>query len=246
MPLPWLIGAAVVAAATAVAKAVYDDDSASSNSGEEERLEQEREAKRQHELERLETQLVNLKKNRLERAHGLLVSSASALGKPLEITVQLESEHSRFSGLGVAGPAIGVGIMGRQLETKNKLTLKKLDSALISKEIATSEYAQAMDSALRAGESSQSTYSSEVLTKFLTNLRVIESLCLDESPVSASADASPLVLQRKILGFPSAPADKSPKIVLSSIEREDFEKIYAASTRLEHLHHLKKQLELQE
>lgn len=244
MPLPWLIGAAVVAAAAAVVKAVSDDDSSSSNSGEEERLEQEREAKRQHELERLETQLVNLKKNRLERAHGLLVNSAAALGKPLEITVQFESEHSHFSGIGAVGAAIGT--TGRQLEAKNKLTFKKLDSALMSKEIATSEYAQAMDSALRAGESSQSAYSSEVSTKFLTNLRVIDNLRLDESPVLASADASPLVFQRSVLGFPSAPAEQSPQIVLSSIEREDFEKIYAASARLEHLHHLKSQLELQE
>lgn len=100
MPIPWLIGAAVVAAAAAVVKAVSDDDSSSSSSSDNERRAQERQAERDRNRQRLNTQLINIKENQIEHANVILESSAEALGKRLSIELSelqvniLESEFS--------------------------------------------------------------------------------------------------------------------------------------------------------
>jgi hypothetical protein len=80
-----------VAAATALVKAATDDSSSStsSSSGEEERREQEREAERRRKRERLETSIVNLKRNRLESARTLYARAAQVLGKQSGSTVGL-------------------------------------------------------------------------------------------------------------------------------------------------------------
>ncbi|WP_213662014.1 hypothetical protein [Stutzerimonas stutzeri] len=80
MPLPWLIGVAVVAAAAAVVKAVSDDDSpTASDSGDAERRRQEREARLQRKRAGLAAKVVSLKKDRLAEANGLLALSAETI-----------------------------------------------------------------------------------------------------------------------------------------------------------------------
>ncbi len=77
MPLPWLIGGALVAAVAAFVAIADDDDT----SGEEERRAQERDAARQRERDTCTARLANLQKNRLEEAHALLCRAAEVLGK---------------------------------------------------------------------------------------------------------------------------------------------------------------------
>ena len=87
MPLPWLIGAAVVAVAATVAKVVSDDDSPrTSDSGEAERRRQEREARIQRERENLTSKASNLKKDRLAEAREHLACSAAGLANLPRVT----------------------------------------------------------------------------------------------------------------------------------------------------------------
>lgn len=146
MALPWLIGAAVVAAVAAVAKAVSDDDdSSSSSSGEAERQDQERRAERDRQRQRLETQLINLDKNHTEYTNEVLTRSIKALGKDLGVI-------------------------------KENTSIDNLHSALSSNKKSTSEYAEAIDSILKINNLSQSYYSSKESRGFLTNLKVIDNL----------------------------------------------------------------------
>lgn len=92
MPLPWLIGAAVVAATVAVAKAVRDDDSQPlSDSGDTERRRQEQEARLQRKRDGLAAQVASLKKDRLEEASELLARSAKILEQLPRKTVGLST-----------------------------------------------------------------------------------------------------------------------------------------------------------
>lgn len=86
MPLPWLIGAAVVAVAATVAKVVSDDSSPPSDSGEAERRRQEREARIQRERENLTSKASNLKKDRLAEAREHLACSAAELANLPRVT----------------------------------------------------------------------------------------------------------------------------------------------------------------
>ncbi|WP_346798044.1 hypothetical protein R5M92_04060 [Halomonas sp. Bachu 37] len=233
MPLPWLIGAAAVAAAAAVVKAVSDDDDDSSYTcGEEERREQEREAERQRQRKSLKTHLANLKKSRLEYAHTLLARSAEGLGKPLEIVVQSESEYD------------SLGRMESRLPgARRKLTLKKLESALKSKELATSEYAQAVISILRTDETSQYYCTQKEIKAFLTNLRVLDSLSSRNEPISDKKPSYSSMLTGNV-GVSLMLAEESVYISLSDGEREDCEKARAASNRIERLQQLKSKIKI--
>lgn len=147
MPLPWLIGAAVVAAVTAVAKAVSDDSpssTSSSNSGAAERREQEREAELRRKREHLETRIVNLKRNRLESARTLLARAAEVLGKR-------------------SGSTVG-------------LTVSKFEEALKTKAQATSDYAKVLSSLLSIDGGSQGACTGKELDRFRVNLRALDSL----------------------------------------------------------------------
>lgn len=91
MPLPWLIGAAVVAVAATVAKVVSDDSPPPSNSGEAERRRQEREARIQRERENLTSKASNLKKDRLAEAREHLACSAAGLANLPRVTTGITS-----------------------------------------------------------------------------------------------------------------------------------------------------------
>ncbi len=86
MPLPWLIGAAVVAVAATVAKVVSDDSPRPADSGEAERRRQEREARIQRERENLTSKASNLKKDRLAEAREHLACSAAGLANLPRVT----------------------------------------------------------------------------------------------------------------------------------------------------------------
>lgn len=91
MPLPWLIGAAVVAVAATVAKVVSDDSPRPSGSGEAERRRQEREARIQRERENLTSKASNLKKDRLAEAREHLACSAAGLANLPRVTTGITS-----------------------------------------------------------------------------------------------------------------------------------------------------------
>ena len=83
MPLPWLIGAAVVAAVAVVAKAVSDDSSSSDDSdGDRERRRQEQAAKRQRDREGLQARIQALAGEQREQLKAQLRVAASALVSP--------------------------------------------------------------------------------------------------------------------------------------------------------------------
>lgn len=80
MPIPWLIGAAVVAAAAAVAKAVSDDSSSSSYDDEyEQRRQQEREAERSRKRSALVGKIAGIERETPAAAYEGLQSAAKAL-----------------------------------------------------------------------------------------------------------------------------------------------------------------------
>lgn len=99
MPLPWLIGIAAVAAVAAVAKAVSDDGDSSSSSDDSQRHEQERLAKREKQRQSLSTQLANLKKNQITRAHDILRNSVEALSKNKNIIHETRNKERLESAL---------------------------------------------------------------------------------------------------------------------------------------------------
>ncbi|MCP8465076.1 hypothetical protein NK553_14075 [Pseudomonas sp. ZM23] len=150
MPLPWLIGAAVVAATAAVIKAVSDDDSSSSSSsssaGAAERQRQEREASRQRERGALEAQLAGKRKSQLEEASAYLACSLEALGK--------------------APDSIG------------GLSCERFQDALKADAAADFEYAQLLSTALRCNGAEQDANVARELDSALGNLLVLERLFL--------------------------------------------------------------------
>ena len=100
MPLPWLIGAAAVAAVTAIVKAVSDDSpssssSSSSSSGDAERRKQERAAKYEREQQGLKDRISNLEKDRREQLKAQLNSAAQTLGQPVKTMVPAKTAESQ-------------------------------------------------------------------------------------------------------------------------------------------------------
>lgn len=146
MPLPWLIGAAVVAGVVAIAKAVKDDDSSSYSydSGDEERRRQEREASRQRKREGLASKVANLEKDRLDEARELLARA----GETLE----------------------------RRPKTTSGLNTKAFESAILSKCHATSEYARGVSEMLGLPELCHKDFTPKERGEFLINLQMLEGL----------------------------------------------------------------------
>ena len=146
MPLPWLIGAAAVAAVTAIVKAVSDDSpssssSSSSSSGDAERRKQERAAKREREQQGLKDRISNLEKDRREQLKTQLNSAAQTLGQPMR----------------VMGPA---------------KTATQLEQAVANQQYSGSAYGDVMKIILHA----DSAFSAVKSKRFLLQLNVLESL----------------------------------------------------------------------
>lgn len=146
MPLPWLIGAAVVAAAAAVVKAVSDDDiKPSSDSGDAERRTQEREARLKRERDGLSTQLKNLKLERLEEARRLLALSADTLSQPPQKAMELSTPKIEAS-LMAEQPASSCYAQGMSAilsitdHSQNDFTRKEQDEFLVNMQMLESLY----------------------------------------------------------------------------------------------------------
>lgn len=173
MPLPWLIGAAVVGAVAVVAKAISNDDSSSdSDSDDAERREQEREAKRQRKHDRLTAQLANLKKDRLEESSELLAHSTRALEQFPKKKIELR-ETPFWLGLEPGAEAL-FAQSGEQ--SNNTVDLHTFEAALESEVLATSAYAQGMGSILDLADHSQGDFNLAERDEFLVNLQLVESL----------------------------------------------------------------------
>ena len=146
MPLPWLIGAAAVAAVTAIVKAVSDDSpssssSTSSSSGDAERRKQELAAKREREQQGLKDRISNLEKDRREQLKTQLNSAAQTLGQPMK----------------AMGPA---------------KTATQLEQAVANQQYSGSAYGDAMKIILHA----DSAFSAVKSKRFLLQLNVLEAL----------------------------------------------------------------------
>lgn len=170
MPIPWLIGAAIVGAAAVIAKVSSDDDSSSSSSSEDERKRQEREAKLLHRRDNLTTQLKNLEQTQIDTAEDLLNKAVKSLGKtvqPLEKTAQ---EYKIGMPLFVGLPFF-----------KNSSSV--YSSILTSKEQSTSEYAQFLVTIVEAENFTIDAQSAAKPNDLLINLKVVESVF---SPINLS------------------------------------------------------------
>ncbi|EZI30577.1 hypothetical protein [Pseudomonas extremaustralis] len=146
MPLPWLIGAAAVAAVTAIVKAVSDDSpssssSSSSSSGDAERRKQERAAKHEREQQGLKDRISNLEKDRREQLKAQLNSAAQTLGQPVKTMAPAK-------------------------------TATQLEQAVASTQSSGSAYGDAMKNILRA----DSAFSAVKSKRFLVQLNVLEAL----------------------------------------------------------------------
>lgn len=171
MPLPWLIGAAVVAVGAAVVKAISDNDdsTASSDTKDEVRREQEREAKRQRKRDSLTAQLATLEKDRLGEAGELLARSAEALEQAPEKKIEFRDSPSF---LGASAFLLAQSVGG----ASNTVDLHTFKAALKSKLQATSAYAQGMGSILDLADHSQGDFNLAERKEFLVNLQLLESL----------------------------------------------------------------------
>ncbi len=173
MPIPWLIGAAIVGAAALIAKASSDDDSSSSSSSEDERKRQKREAKLEHRRDSLTTQLKNLKQDQVDIAEDSLNKAVQSLGKtaqPLEKTAQ---EYK----------SIEMSLFGVFSFFKNPSSA--YSSILTSKEQSASEYAQSLVTILEAESFTVDAQSTAKTSELLINLKVVESVF---SPISLSSN----------------------------------------------------------
>ena len=146
MPLPWLIGAAAVAAVTAIVKAVSDDSpssnsSSSTSSGDAERRRQELAAKREREQQGLKDRISNLEKDRRAQLKTQLNSAAQTLGQPVKVMAPLK-------------------------------TAIQLEQAVASNQSSGSAYGDAMKIILR----SDSAFSAVKSKRFLVQLNVLEAL----------------------------------------------------------------------
>ena len=146
MPLPWLIGAAAVAAVTAIVKAVSDDSpssssSSSSSSGDAERRKQELAAKREREQQSLKDRISNLEKDRREQLKTQLNGAAQTLGQPVKAMAPAK-------------------------------TATQLEQAVANQQYSGSAYGDVMKIILHA----DSAFSAVKSKRFLLQLNVLESL----------------------------------------------------------------------
>lgn len=173
MPLPWLIGAAILGTAALIASASSDDDSSSSSSSEDERKRQEREAKLLHRRDNLTTQLKNLEQTQIDTAKDLLNNAVQSLGKTAQ---PLEKKAQEYN-------SIGMPLFGIFSFFNNPSAV--YSSSLTSKEQSTSEYAQFLVTIVEAENFTIEAQSAAKPSDLLINLKVVESVF---SPINLSAN----------------------------------------------------------
>lgn len=166
MPLPWLIGAAVVAAAAAIAAAVSDDDdSSSSNSENEDRKKQERQAQRQRERAALASKINNLEKEQVDTVKSQLNTAINVLRKSV-------SKNSQEKKINISDHTIN----------------KTIENILYSKEQAKFKYAKLFITILEAGSFANGAQTTEDSKRLLINLEIIKDLLLNNSSNNEVSD----------------------------------------------------------
>lgn len=166
MPLPWLIGAAAVAAVTAIVKAVSDDSPSSSSStstyDDSARRRQELEAKRQRERENLKARVQALAQERREQLKAHLRVAASVLASPSDPHNPVSQCLSKMTKLTLEG------VTGDQLEQRIRSTAS-----------STSSYGKTVKSILQASRALES----GCVIQFMQGVNLLET-------VTAPADAA--------------------------------------------------------
>ncbi|VXC97597.1 conserved exported hypothetical protein [Pseudomonas sp. 8Z] len=167
MPLPWLIGAAAVAAVTAIAKAVSDDSPSSSSSttrdDNSQRLQQEQEAKVQREQEKLKTRIKSFEQERREQLKANLRGAASTLAAPPDKHNPASEDISKMTQLTLAG------VTGDQLEQLMRSTAS-----------SKSNYGKTIKAILQAS----TTLEGSQIVKLMQGVNLLESIT---APAEASA-----------------------------------------------------------
>ncbi|MFJ3467165.1 hypothetical protein ACIPO9_15345 [Pseudomonas sp. NPDC090203] len=166
MPLPWLIGAAAVAAVAAIAKAVSDDSPSSSSSttthDDSHRRKQEEEAKRQRERDNLKARVGSLAGERREQLKTGLRAAATTLAATSDKHNPVSEGLSKMTRLTLEG------VTGDQLEQRIRSTAS-----------STSGYGKTVKAILQASPALEG----EQVVNFMQGMNLLET-------VTAPADAS--------------------------------------------------------
>lgn len=166
MPLPWLIGAAAVAAVAAIAKAVSDDSptpSSSTKTYDIERNRQEQDAKRQRERDSLKARVQSLAGERRERLKAGLRTAASALTFSSDKHDPVSESLSKLAGL-----------------TLNEVPGDQLEQRMRSTASSTSSYGKTVKAILQASP----TLESEQVVQFMQGVNLLETAA---EPADASS-----------------------------------------------------------
>ena len=174
MPLPWLIGAAVVAAVAVVAKAVSDDSSSSSyddSDSDRERRRQEQAAKRQRDREGLQARIQALAGEQREQLKAQLRVAASALVSPSD-------EHEN----------VVQGLSKMTTLTLEGFTADQLEQQIRSTTSSTSSYGRTVKAILQAS----SAVKERQISQFMQGVNLLETVT---APVNAAASNQAVLAQ---------------------------------------------------
>ena len=173
MPLPWLIGAAVVAAVAVVAKVVSDDDSPSHNDGDDDRQRrrQEQEAKRQRDREGLQARIQALAGEQREQLKAQLRVAALALVSPSD-------EHEN----------VVQGLSKMTTLTLEGFTADQLEQQIRSTTSSSSSYGRTVKAILQAS----SAVKERQISQFMQGVNLLETVT---APVNAAASNQAVLAQ---------------------------------------------------
>lgn len=165
MPLPWLIGAAAVAAVAAIAKAVSGDSPSTSSStttyDDSHRRKQEEEAKRQRERENLKARVQSLAGERREQLKAGLRAAATKLASTSE-------KHNPVSeGLSQMAKLTLDGVTGDELEQRIRSTAS-----------STSDYGKTVKAILHASPALEG----EHIVHFMQGVNLLETVAAPAEP----------------------------------------------------------------
>lgn len=172
MPLPWLIGAAAVAAVAAIAKAVSGDSPSSSSStttyDDSHRRKQEEEAKRQRERENFKARVQSLAGERREQLKAGLRAAATTLASTSD-------KHNPVSeGLSKMAKLTLDGVTGDQLEQRIRSTAS-----------STSDYSMTVKAILQASPALEG----EHVVHFMQGMNLLEIVTAPADPSASDLAA---------------------------------------------------------
>lgn len=172
MPLPWLIGAAAVAAVAAIAKAVSGDSPSSSSStttyDDSHRRKQEEEAKRQRERENFKARVQSLAGERREQLKAGLRAAATTLASTSDKRNPVSESLSKMAKLTLDG------VTGDQLEQRIRSTAS-----------STSDYSKTVKAILQASPALEG----EHVVHFMQGVNLLEIVTAPADPSASDLAA---------------------------------------------------------